>query len=135
MAEPLGPALAIGLASIAGLVGFAVLATRRERRGRAGFVRKPDAVAGPLPILRIPRAAGESALRSHQLDARERVVFEAMDAAIQRLPHAGNAADDFAANCDCVAAIGAAHGLDRDQSIAFWVRATFSRFEPAGGRA
>ena len=131
MHEPLGAALAIGLAAIAALVAFAFLATRRQRRAPLRFAP----VAGPLAILRIPQGAGEAALRAHALDARERRVFEAMDAALVPLAETGDVARDFAARCEAAAAVGAAHGLDREQSIAFWVRATFSRFEPADGHA
>ena len=64
------------------------------------------------------------------------VVEDAADrepAGSQRATQTGDAAHDFDANRDCVAAVGAAYGLDRADSIAFWMRATFSRFEPAGG--
>jgi hypothetical protein len=129
MQEPLVAALAIGLVTIVALVGFAVHVTRRQRRAALD----PDRVAGPLPILRISRAAGAAALMAHELDVDERVIFEAMDAAVQQLSQTGDAAHDFDANRDCVATVGAAYGLDRADSIAFWMRATFSRFEPAGG--
>lgn len=139
MSEPLGPALAIGLATIVGLVGFAIVVTRRERAAaaRVRSIRprsaKLEAVEGPLAILRISPAAGEAALQAHELDAEERLVFEAMDQAVQARCGHTDAEAELEANFDCVAAVGRRFGLDRSQSIAFWVRSTFGLFEPRDG--
>jgi hypothetical protein len=79
-----------------------------------------------LPILAIPRAAGDAALLSHALTADERRLFLKMDSACVQLPED----TELEGFHERVVGIGAEAGLSRVQSIALWTRVTFSLFEP-----
>jgi hypothetical protein len=79
-----------------------------------------------LPVLDIRRSDGDDALLRHRLTEDERILFKEMDSATASLPE-GAELDEYHR---VVSAVGAGHGLSRQQSIAFWTRTTFSMFEP-----
>jgi hypothetical protein len=78
-----------------------------------------------LPVLKIKRSAGDDALLAHKLTEEERALFERMDSATSSL----SPETDLTEYHRIVSAIGAAHGLTPQQSVAFWTRTTFMVFE------
>ncbi len=81
-----------------------------------------------MPILNIPREAGDHALLQHTLTGDERALFLKMDSACLQLPEDA----ELEVYHERVAALGAMSGLTATQSIALWTRATFRLFEPEG---
>ena len=81
--------------------------------------------ANNYPILAIPRSAGADALLKYELTARERELFEEIDARTSHLPRSATPAEYHAVAVE----IGSQHGLSPEQSIAFFVRTTFNEFE------
>jgi len=78
-----------------------------------------------LPLLQFTRGDGEGALLSHKLTDLERAIFMEMNSATLTLPEDS----PLEKYHEAVVPIGAKHGLDAKQSIAFWTRSTFSIFE------
>jgi hypothetical protein len=78
------------------------------------------------PILAVPRSAGANALLSHKLTDQERRLFKEIDSETNKLP--ANAAPD--AYYAVAASVGKRYGLSAKQSVAFFIRTTFSEFEP-----
>lgn len=78
------------------------------------------------PILAIHKAAGESALLKHELTPEERKLFKEMDAQTANVPHNAPAS----AYRSIVTKVGQQHGLSPEESFAFFLRTTFSVFEP-----
>ena len=91
------------------------------------FVLPASSIMNQLyPILNVPRDEGDGALLDYKLTAQERELFKEIDSATAALPEdAPSEADHFVA-----ARIGATKDLTRQQSIAFFIRTTFSMFEP-----
>lgn len=79
-----------------------------------------------FPILAIPRTAGESALLKYELTPEERKLFKELDAQTAELPR--NASTE--AYRSVAANVGRRHGLSPEESYAFFMRTTFSAFEP-----
>jgi hypothetical protein len=78
-----------------------------------------------LPVLEIRGSDGDDALLKYRLTEVERILFKEMDSATASLPEGAELAEYHRV----VPAVGAGHGLSRQQSIAFWTRTTFSIFE------
>jgi len=77
------------------------------------------------PVLAIPRAAGTDSLLNHELTPKERALFNEIDVKTAQLPHNATS-DQYRA---VAVEVGRLHGLTPEQSIAFFVRTTFSEFE------
>lgn len=84
------------------------------------------AAANAYPILAIPKTAGSSALLKYELTSQERKLFVEMDTRTAKLPRDATTAEYHAV----AAEVGKKYGLSREESIAFFVRTTFSYFEP-----
>ena len=83
----------------------------------------------PLPILNIKPSQGQAALLAYNLTEKEKMVFQDMDKASSPVPESQNPEQDLENVYKVIVPIGAKYGLDRNQSIAFWTRVTFSLFE------
>ena len=79
-----------------------------------------------FPVLALSPLQGEEALHAHKMTAQEQELFTAMDEAVAAVDEDAPIENNF----EIVTPIGAKYGLDVEQSIAFWVRTTFSMFEP-----
>lgn len=82
--------------------------------------------AASFPILAIPRSAGSDALLAHELTPEEKRLFKEIDAKTAALPRNAEASAYHAVAIE----IGKRYGLSSAQSIAFFMRTTFSEFEP-----
>jgi len=78
-----------------------------------------------LPILEIDRSKSPAALGRHVLTPDEQKVFSLFDSKTAGMPENTPLTEYY----DVVAELGKQLGLDREQSIAFWIRTTFSMFE------
>lgn len=82
--------------------------------------------AADFPILAFRRSQGDDVLVGYQLTPLESSLFREMDSAGLELPVDA----DLDRYYSVIVPIGAKHGLDAAQSIAFWTRTTLSSFEP-----
>ena len=78
-----------------------------------------------LPVLDYTPYQGDQVLLDHKLTKDESQLFREMDRAVVQAENG----DDIEKDYNLVAEIGAKHGITREQSIAFWIRTTFSFFE------
>jgi hypothetical protein len=92
----------------------------------AGVAFADSKANDPYPVLSISRSAGDDTLLRHELTEQEKRLFNAMQSGIAKLPK--NAATS--ADHNVAIQIGAKYGLNPEQSVAFYVRTTFSLFEP-----
>ena len=90
-----------------------------------GAARADDALS-KYPILSIPESAGVDALLRHPLTREEHALFDEIEAETAKLPADANPARYH----DMAVKIGKRSGLTYAQGIAFFVRTTFSQFEP-----
>lgn len=79
-----------------------------------------------LPILRYTADQGEDQLVEHEMTDEEKALLSELDEA-----SAAVESDDPEDTYAVITPIGAAHGLSKNETIAFWVRTTFAMFEPA----
>lgn len=79
-----------------------------------------------FPILAIVRSEDSSILLQYTLTAEERRLSLAMDEAMGRLPDTAPREEYFRV----AETLGAKFGLSDAESVAFFVRTTFSEFEP-----
>lgn len=92
-----------------------------------GFiVPKQTFAKNPLPILDIDPNQGQEALLNYKMTKQELEIFHKMNEAVAKEPQERSLEEDYA----LVIPIGASYQLNPKQSIAFWVRSTFSLFEP-----
>jgi hypothetical protein len=79
-----------------------------------------------FPILEIPRSAGDQALLDYKLTPDESKLFREIGEATGKLPEdaPATAYDEVAID------IGKKYGLTPPQAVAFFIRSTFSIFEP-----
>ena len=78
------------------------------------------------PILAIPKSSGEESLLNYELTPEERRLFKEMDLQTARVPHLAPVTEYRSIAAD----VGRRFGLSPEESFAFFLRTTFSVFEP-----
>jgi hypothetical protein len=88
-------------------------------------VATAGAIEEIYPVLKIQRAEGHNALLGYKMTAKEKKLFQAIDQKCARLPIKSELVEYHKVAIQ----VGKKYGLSRDQSIAFFTRTTFSKFE------
>jgi len=78
--------------------------------------------------LDIDPVQGDEQLLEYELTELEQTIMSAMDAATDQVS-TDDDEQDLEACYEAIIPIGAKYGLDEQQSVAFWMRSTFSMFE------